>query len=108
MRETIRLQAGGERSSREREDPRVPRSRSSDPNSHPRRRTLSLDQLVPGPVGQLRVADAVEQREVACERERDRAAHVRARAGVAWRTGIADGALGGFMMATRLDCKKLQ
>ena len=104
MRETVRPQAGGERSSRG--DPKV--IRSSDPNSHPPRRSLSLDQLVPGPVGQLRVADAVEQREVACERERDRAAHVRARAGVAWRTGIADGALGGFMMATRLDCRKLQ
>ena len=41
VRETIRLQAGGERSSREREDPRVPRFRSSDPKSHPPRRALS-------------------------------------------------------------------
>ena len=37
--------AEGERSSRG--DPKV--IRSSDPNSHPRRRSLSLDQLVPGP-----------------------------------------------------------
>ena len=41
VRETIRPHTGGERSSREREDPRVPHFRSSDPKSHHPRRALS-------------------------------------------------------------------
>ena len=41
VRETILLQAGGERSSRKREVPSVPHFRSSDPKSHHRRRALS-------------------------------------------------------------------
>ena len=55
-RETIRLQAGGERSSREREDPRVPRSRSSDPNSHHPRRALSQSITGDATAGEIAVS----------------------------------------------------
>ena len=64
MRETGRPLAGGERSSRG--DPKV--TRSSDPDSHPRRRALSQSQSQSRPVRSLWVRSGSRN----CERTRER------------------------------------